>query len=110
MQVLACVASIRTKPLETIELLLNCFDEWSASDDGVRSFARFGPRIWVEIDFHLTIVFKRQVVTVFAFFSFFANTSLEVAAKRGFFVNYKGERLDQNVKIIDYLLSPSALV
>ena len=25
-------------------------------------------------------------------------------------VNYKGERLDQNVKIIDYLLSPSALV
>ena len=92
MHVLALICLVGAFPVETVELLLNCIDEVSASDDGVGCFSRLGSRVRVEININTTVVLKGQVVTVLALFAFLANSRLEVAAKSSFKVDCKRAR------------------
>lgn len=85
----ALIAIIGADPVETIEVLLDGVQEVAAGNDRVWHRAHFLTGIGVQIQGQATLVFKRQVVTVFAFLAFLANTSLEVGAQSALFINYK---------------------
>jgi len=86
MSVLAIFTTIGTSPLPTIQVFLYSSQEITTSDNGIRhaSFTLSGIRIDINVGF---LSLKTQVVRIFAFFTFFANTSFKIAAQKCFWVN-----------------------
>ena len=87
MQVLTIISSIRTSPVETIQVLLHCIEEILARDDCVGCSTELRTRIRIQINVVASVILKRQVVTVLALFALLANASLEVGAKRLLCIN-----------------------
>ena len=83
----ALVSSVGTRPVETIQVFLDGFEEVTARNNRVGGFTLLGSRVSVQINGQLAGVFEGQVVTVFTLLSFFANTSLEIGAQRSLLVD-----------------------
>ena len=83
----ALVSSVGARPVETIQIFLDGFEEVTARNDSIGGFALLGPWVRVQINGQLAGVLERQVVTVFTLLSFFANTSLEIGAQRSLLVD-----------------------
>jgi len=83
----ALVSSVGARPVETIQIFLDGFEEVTARNDSIGGFALLSPWVRVQINGQLAGVLEGQVVTVFTLLSFFANTSLEIGAQGSLFVD-----------------------
>jgi hypothetical protein len=117
MSVGAVVASIRTRPIETIQIFLNSVQEIPTGDDCVWRLANFRTRVWVQVNGHSSVVFEGEIMTVFTFFALFANTSLEVGAQCFLVIDYKFKSEKSMLtptrfagNLSPHLLSPSSVL
>lgn len=79
MHVLTIVTVVWTLPIETVQILLDCFDEVLTSDDSISwGFTDFDTRIRINIDVRLLRLLDSHVVRVLALFAFFTDTCLEI--------------------------------
>ena len=81
------ITSVGANPVESVQVLLHGVQEVTAGNDRVWHLANFHTRVSVQIQGQVTLVFKRQVVTVLALLAFLANTSLKIGAQSALFID-----------------------
>ena len=88
MHIVAVVAVVRTNPVETVKLLLNCIYKVFASDDCIWNLSNLPARIRVDVNIGLLLLSYTHIVGVLASLSFLADTSFEVGAKCCFVIDF----------------------
>lgn len=81
MEILTIISCNWAIPVETIEFLLDRFDEIATGNDSVWRLASLDSRVSVQIDSHVTGILKSQIVTILALLAFLTNTGLEIGTQ-----------------------------
>ena len=87
MSIVAVISIIWTHPIKTIHTVFNSVNEMLASDDSVWHFTDFRSWIRVNINIGFFLLLNAEIMTIFAFLAFFADTCFEIAAQCFFVID-----------------------
>ena len=114
--ILTLVTLIGTDPVETVQILLDSFDEVATGDNCVRHGAKFLTWVLININVRHLLVLNGHIVTVLALFALFTHASLEVRTQGALVISYRSRKKHDKIRRANlissqkYLLYPSSVV